>query len=52
MEKYNKFPKNVKKTIRYINQDAPFEQLIYLKEYINAAINKREIKLQEKRKKI
>ncbi|WP_180228387.1 hypothetical protein [Priestia megaterium] len=42
MKKFCELPKNVKKTIRYINQDASFEQLMLLKHHLNKAIENRE----------
>ncbi|MFP7733902.1 hypothetical protein ACLHDF_10860 [Priestia aryabhattai] len=38
MKKFDELPKNVKKTIRYINQDASFEHLMIFKHYLNKAI--------------
>lgn len=42
MKKFDELPKSIKKTIRYINQDASFEQLVYLKQYLNKVIENRE----------
>ncbi|MDC7771450.1 hypothetical protein POL88_21160 [Priestia megaterium] len=41
MKKFDDLPKNVKKTIRYIYQDASFEQLILLERHLKLAIEKR-----------
>jgi len=42
VKSFNELPKNVKKTIRYINQDASFEQLMIFKHYLNKAIKNKE----------
>lgn len=42
MEYYDKFPKNVKKTVRYIKQDISYEQLVLLKQILKKAIAQRE----------
>lgn len=38
MKQFDQFPKSVKKTIRYIKQDAEYEQLLYLQKVINKTI--------------
>ena len=38
MKQFDQLPKNVKKTIRYIKQDAEYEQLLYLQRVINKTI--------------
>lgn len=42
MEYYDKLPKNVKKTVRYIKQDISYEQLVLLKQILKKAIVQRE----------
>ncbi|WP_225049585.1 hypothetical protein [Priestia megaterium] len=41
MKNFDDMPKNVKKTLRYINQDASFEQLIFFEKYFKLAFEKR-----------
>ncbi|MEH7367415.1 hypothetical protein [Priestia megaterium] len=41
MKKFDELPKNIKKTIRYIKQDASIEDLIRIQELINQTIEKR-----------
>lgn len=39
MQQFEQLPKNVKKTIRYIKQDANYEQLLYLQKLLNKTIS-------------
>jgi hypothetical protein len=41
MKKFDELPKAIKKTIRYIKQDAPIEHLENLRKLLNEAINQR-----------
>ncbi len=41
----DEFPKTIKKTVRYIKQDATKEQLLEIKQIIESAINYRKRKL-------
>ncbi|MDQ0243667.1 hypothetical protein J2S09_001212 [Bacillus fengqiuensis] len=41
MNQFNRLPKNVKKTVRYIKQDASYEQIVEMKKLINHIMNKR-----------
>ncbi|WP_179212651.1 hypothetical protein [Priestia aryabhattai] len=41
MKRFDEMPKSVKKTIRYINQDAQIEDLARIKQLVNQAITKR-----------
>ena len=41
MSQFDKLPKNVKKTVRYIKQDASYEQIIKVKQFLNMAIEQR-----------
>lgn len=41
MNQFDKLPKNVKKTVRYIKQDASYEQVLEMKKIINMVMNKR-----------
>ncbi|MEH6962220.1 hypothetical protein ABEX35_02380 [Priestia megaterium] len=41
MKKFDELPKNVKKTIRYIKQDASIEELDKIQQLINYAIKRR-----------
>lgn len=45
MSNFNSLPKTVKKTVRYIYQDAPVDKLMDIQKIINEVIEKR---LQEK----
>lgn len=45
MENIDKYPKSIKKAIRYIKQDANKEELGEIKRLIEYAIQKRTIKL-------
>lgn len=38
MKQFDQLPKNVKKTIRYIKQDASLEQLVIIQKMLNQAI--------------
>jgi len=42
VKNFNELPKNVKKTIRYINQDVSLEQLMIFKYHLNKAIKNKE----------
>ncbi|WP_372780541.1 hypothetical protein ACBZ92_06320 [Priestia aryabhattai] len=44
MEKFDRLPKSVKKTIRYINQDASSEELRRIEQLISLAIQQRKKK--------
>ncbi|MGG1322276.1 hypothetical protein ABE225_15770 [Priestia megaterium] len=41
MSNFEKLPKTIKKTVRYIYQDAPLNKLIEIQKIINKAIDKR-----------
>lgn len=41
MKDFNQYPKAIKKTVRYIKQDAPKEQLEEIKKLIDSAIDRR-----------
>ncbi|MCM3018691.1 hypothetical protein [Priestia megaterium] len=41
MNKFNELPKSIKKTIRYINQDASISDLKIIEQLIGLAIDKR-----------
>lgn len=41
MSQFDKLPKTVKKTVRYIKQDASYEQVLEMKKIMNLVINKR-----------
>ncbi|MDT2047767.1 hypothetical protein ACR3I8_17650 [Priestia flexa] len=45
MKNFDTLPKNVKKTIRYINQDASIEQLEEIKRLVLRSIKKKEKEL-------
>ena len=47
MEKFDSYPKSLKKAIRYIKQDAPLTQLKELETIILKSINMRKKKLRE-----
>lgn len=47
MKKVSDFPKTINKTVRYIKQDAPLEDLEAIHQLIKTAIDRR--KLQESR---
>jgi hypothetical protein len=44
MQSFDQLPKSIKKSMRYINQDAPIEKLYLIKYFIDEAIRKRVIK--------
>ncbi|MDC7723226.1 hypothetical protein [Priestia megaterium] len=44
MKKFNDLPKSVKKTIRYIKQDASIEDLTKIQQLVNYAIEQRKKK--------
>ncbi|MGG3271382.1 hypothetical protein ABEP16_20950 [Priestia aryabhattai] len=44
MKKFNELPKSIKKTIRYINQDASIDDLIKIEQLLSQAIEKRKKK--------
>ncbi|GAB1800825.1 hypothetical protein [Priestia megaterium] len=44
MKKFDDLPKSIKKTIRYINQDASMEDLTKIQRLVNQAIEKRKKK--------
>ncbi|GAB1793259.1 hypothetical protein [Priestia megaterium] len=41
MSDFKELPKTIKRTIRYIYQDAPLDKLIEIQKLINKAIDKR-----------
>ncbi|MGG1630906.1 hypothetical protein [Rossellomorea sp. NRS-1567] len=41
MSKFTSMPKSIKKAIRYIYQDAPYEHLMEIQSLINQAIEQR-----------
>ncbi|MGM0867029.1 MAG: hypothetical protein ACQEWF_20355 [Bacillota bacterium] len=41
MKSFDLMPKSIKKAIRYIYQDAPYEHLVEIQQLINQAIEKR-----------
>jgi len=43
MSDFNELPKTIKKTVRYIYQEAPLEKLIDIQKVINDAIAKRKM---------
>ncbi|MEM4997267.1 hypothetical protein WKH56_32260 [Priestia sp. SB1] len=43
MSNFNEFPKTIKKTVRYIYQEAPLDKLVDIQKVINDAIAKRKI---------
>lgn len=47
MKQFDQLPKNVKKTIRYIKQDASLEQLVIIQKMLNQAVS---LKLKEQQK--
>ncbi|MBY0029973.1 hypothetical protein V7079_20135 [Priestia megaterium] len=44
MKKFDELPKSVKKTIRYISQDASIEDLAKIQQLVNQAIEQRKKK--------
>lgn len=44
MKKFDELPKSIKKTIRYINQDASIDDLIKIEQLLSRAIEKRKKK--------
>jgi len=44
MNNFDKLPKTIKKTVRYIYQDAPLEKLVDIQKVINDAIAERKTK--------
>jgi hypothetical protein len=45
MNNFDSFPKSIKKTVRYIKQDATKDQLIEIRKLINYAIDRRKLTL-------
>ncbi|MCM3306979.1 hypothetical protein [Priestia megaterium] len=43
MSNFNELPKTIKKTVRYIYQEAPLEKLVDIQKVINDAIAKRKM---------
>lgn len=43
MSNFNELPKTIKKTVRYIYQEAPLEKLVDIQKVINDAIVKRKM---------
>jgi hypothetical protein len=50
MKDFDKLPKSLKKTIRYIKQDATLEQLKKFESYLVTTINERKLELKESSK--
>lgn len=48
IKKFNELPKSIKKTVRYINQDASIEDLKEIEKLISLAIEKRKKKFLNK----
>lgn len=48
MSDFHSLPKSVKKAVRYINQDASYNQLMILKKYLKHAIERKEKELYKK----
>jgi len=46
MKDIDKFPKSIKKTVRYIKQDASKEQLEEIRRLVESAIKLRSVKLE------
>lgn len=44
MSSFNELPKTIKKTVRYIYQEAPLEKLVDIQKVLNDAIAKRKMK--------
>jgi hypothetical protein len=44
MKKIDRFPKSIKKAVRYIKQDATMEQLLEIKKLLDSAIKLRGLK--------
>ncbi|MDQ0253153.1 hypothetical protein J2S74_000525 [Evansella vedderi] len=45
MKEMDRFPKSIRKAVRYIKQDATKEQLIEIKKLIDYAIERRSLRL-------
>ncbi|MEH7321095.1 hypothetical protein V7113_29935 [Priestia megaterium] len=41
MSNFEKLPKTIKKTVRYIYQDAPLDKLVEIQKVLNQAIDRR-----------
>ncbi|PAD40404.1 hypothetical protein CHH53_00170 [Terribacillus sp. 7520-G] len=41
INQFDTLPKSIKKTMRYIKQDAPLHKLLFIKKLVNEAIDKR-----------
>lgn len=41
MNDFKEFPKTIKKTVRYIYQDAPLDKLVEIQKVLNQAIDRR-----------
>ncbi|MBM7702316.1 hypothetical protein [Metabacillus iocasae] len=48
MKEFDKLPKSVKQTIRYVKQDASYEQLLRIQKMVNATIYHRLKQIHEK----
>lgn len=49
MKEFDHLPKSVKKAVRYIYQDASYDQLLTLKKHLAHAIQQKEQELYKKR---
>ncbi|MBX4160221.1 MULTISPECIES: hypothetical protein [Priestia] len=49
MKEFDHLPKSVKKAVRYIYQDASYDQLLILKKHLAHAIQQKEQELYKKR---
>ncbi|NGY77499.1 hypothetical protein F6Y02_17425 [Bacillus megaterium] len=49
MKEFDNLPKSVKKAVRYIYQDASYDQLLILKKHLAHAIQQKEQELYKKR---
>ncbi|WP_191562777.1 hypothetical protein [Metabacillus idriensis] len=47
MKEFDTYPKSLKKMVRYIKQDASFEQLYEIKKLIDGSIYKRSLMLEK-----
>jgi stage III sporulation protein SpoIIIAA len=47
MKLFNMLPKTVKKTLRYINQDASYKQLKEIQKLVNQSVEKRIAEVRE-----
>lgn len=49
INQFDALPKSIKKTMRYIKQDAPLQKLLLIQKLVNEAIDKR-IQIEESKK--